>query len=180
MAKVKASDVAIVKKLVRTQGGDLEARVRARLSPDALSVYSSSLSTEWIELGRESEVLSIAAPLLFPDERKPLHRLGHEVARIQYSGIYKVFLLIPTVGFIVKQVSKAWRTLYDQGDVRVEALTEHSGTLVALGLPDLTAAQREYIGGYLSGILGLTGAKNIQVTRRDSDPKAWRWTLTWG
>lgn len=179
MAKVKASDVVIVRKLLVGRGAELEAQVRARLSPAAFSVYQKALTTEWIELGHEAEIFSVAAQLLFFGERSPLQRLGEEVARIQFSGIYRIFLLVPTLEYVVKQVSKAWKTLYDQGDVRVEGLSGKRGTLVAQGLPELSRIQREYIGGYLSGVLSLTGAKNVRVTRQENDPQAWKWTLEW-
>ncbi len=179
MAKVKASDVVTVRKLLLDRGAEVEAQARAVLSPDALAVFARVHPTDWITLGQEAEILGAAAPLLYPGDGAPLPRLGQEVARIQFSGIYKIFLLIPTLEFIVKQVSKAWKTLYDQGEVRVEDLTPHGGSLVALGLPDLTRVQRDYIGGYLSGVLSLTGAKHIRVSCRDADPRAWKWTLEW-
>jgi len=58
-------------------------------------------------------------------------------------------------------------------------MTPKSGDLVALGLPDLTPVQRQYINGYFVGVLELTGAKQIKVTRHDADPQAWRWSLSW-
>jgi hypothetical protein len=47
------------------------------------------------------------------------------------------------------------------------------------GFPELVKTQREYVAGYLIGLLGLTGAKSVQVTCLENDPQAWRWVLSW-
>lgn len=177
MAKVKASDLLIVKKLVQEAG--VEAKLLAAVPPDVLRTYQTSGATSWIEVAHEAKCLETAAEALYAGDPLGLRRLGREVARHQFRGIYKVFLAIPSVDFIVKRVSNVWRTQYDQGDARVENLGPKSGELVAFGLPDMTLVQREYVCGYLQGILELTGAKNIRVSKQDSVPQAWRWLMTW-
>ena len=67
----------------------------------------------------------------------------------QFTGIYKFFLRIPSVGFIIKNATATWNTMNDKGTVRVESITSNGGLLVLSDLPELSAVQREYICGVL-------------------------------
>lgn len=177
MAKVKASDMLIVKKLL--QEARVEPKLLAACPADVLRTYQTAGATSWIELAHEAHCLEIAARVLYGGDPEGLRRLGREVARHQFRGIYKVFLAIPSVEFIVKRVSSVWRTQYDEGEARVEDLSHRSAVLVAAGLPDMTPVQREYVCGYLQGILELTGAQQVRVSKQELDPQAWRWSLSW-
>ena len=43
--------------------------------------------------------------------------------------------------------------------------------------PSLPQSFREYLNGYINGVLELAGINDANVTRDDSDPMAWRWRL---
>lgn len=179
MPHAKASDVLVVKKLVSTLGPDAEAGMLSSLSPGAARIYHSVLATSWMPLQEAFEIYAAAAGVLYPDDPCRMRRLGYEVNEIQLAGMYKIFLKVASVEFVVKRVSKIWRTYYDTGEAAVENFTPRSGVLVVRDLPELAESQREYICGFMTSILEYTGAKNISIRRQDDDPRAWRWLINW-
>ncbi len=179
MANVKASDALIIKQMLTERGADLLPACLNRLSLETQKMFLTSVATSWMPVTAEAEILQAAAEVLFPGDTHPLRRLGIEVGKIQFTGVYRVFLAITSVSFIVKRVPLIWRTMYDQGEARVENMTAKSGTFVATGLPEQQPAQREYICGVFAAVMELTGARNIQVLKEENDPQAWKWHLTW-
>lgn len=101
------------------------------------------------------------------------------VAGKQFTGIYKLFLRIPSVSFIVKNVSSTYNTLMDSGKARIDDLTSNGATFAISGLSELTSIQREYISGVITCILELAGAKNLNVVKVENNPQEWKWKISW-
>jgi len=66
-----------------------------------------------------------------------------------------------------------------KGNAHIEKLTDSSMTVVVTDFPELVPSQLELISGYITGILDLTGARNIRVTINNKNPNAWKWKFTW-
>ncbi len=179
MARVKASGIMTVRQLLAQRGAELLRAFTARLSPETLKAFQTAVATSWISFPAEAEIFDAAAALLFPGDGQGLRKLGAAVAQIQFTGVYKAFLMVASVSFIVKRVATIWNTIYDSGQARVENLTNRGGVLVATGLPDQLPTQREYICGFLTRLLEFAGAKNIRVTKLENDPQAWKWLFAW-
>jgi len=113
MAKVKASDIIMVKKMLQDAG--LDQQVLPTLSAETFKALQAAGATSWVEMSQEAEVLQAAAAALYAQDPRALERLGREVAKQQFTGIYKVFLMIPSVDFIVKRISTMWKTIYTAG-----------------------------------------------------------------
>lgn len=180
MANVKAADICtILKKLAQTGDERLEA-FYARLAPESAKRVRSALPISWVPLEVEAETIRAAGAILFPDldESAAARRLGQETAETNFSGVYRVFIMIPTFAFILKGTAQAWRTLCDQGEIRVEHLTKRGAEMVCVGLPELSPIHREFIAGYDLGVLSLL-KRNARVTLDESNPEAWRWRLSW-
>jgi len=179
MANVKATDIVIIREMLKETGDkDLNA-LASVLKPETFKILKTSLAINWVPLEIEAEILQEASRLFFPNDPRPLFKLGHTVAGKQFTGIYKFFLRIPSVGFIIKNATATWNTMNDKGTVRVDGLTSNGGLLVLSDLPELTAVQREYICGVLSCIVELTGVKNVKVDKMESNPNEWKWKISW-
>ena len=101
------------------------------------------------------------------------------VAGKQFTGIYKLFLRIPSVAFVMKNVSSTYNTLMDTGKVRIDDWLPNGATLVISGLSELTSIQREYISGVVTCILELAGAKNLYIVKVENNPQEWKWKISW-
>jgi uncharacterized protein (TIGR02265 family) len=179
MSNVKAIDLLIIKKMLMTRDSDYEKKLSMVVQPETLKQFQNVLAFQWFPIEREAEIISAAAQILFPNDERAVFRLGFEVAKAQFTGIYKIFIKIPSIEFVVKNVSKTWNTMNDQGEARVENLTDHSGTLVVSGISEMSGCQREYICGLLTCVLELTGVKNIHIIKIETDSQQWKWKLSW-
>lgn len=179
MPGVKASGILTIKKLLQARGGELEKSMAAALGPETRRHYLAAVATAWIPFDAEAEIFTAASGALFPGHSQALRDLGHAVAKEQFRGLYKIFLTVATVEFVVKRTAQIWNTIYNAGSARVEGLSERGGTLVALDLPEQLPVQREYICGYLIALLEMTNVRNVKVRKDESDPLAWKWIFTW-
>lgn len=179
MANVKASDIVIIRDMLKEKGDRDINTLASALKPEVFKTLKSVLSVNWVPLEVEADILQETAKLFFPNDPRPLFKLGYTVAGKQFTGIYKLFLRIPSVSFIIKNMSSTWNTMNDKGVVRVDGLSSNGGTFVIAGLPELTAIQREYICGVISCILELTGVKNVKVEKMHNNPYEWKWNISW-
>jgi len=179
MANVKATDIVIIREMVKTKGEDYINAMASSLKPEIYKTFQTAYAINWVPLEVEAEILQAAARLFFPKDPRPLFKLGYTVSGKQFTGIYKFFLRIPSVSFIIKNATATWNTMNDKGTVRVDSITSNGGLLVLSDLPELSAIQREYICGVLSCIIGLTGVKNVKVDKVESNPNEWKWKISW-
>ena len=179
MANVKATDIVIIREMLKAKGDDYTNKMASSLTPEVFKTFQTSLSLSWVPLEVEAEIIQAASRLLYPLDPRPIYRLGYVVSGKQFTGIYKFFLRIPSIGFVIKNASATFNTLMDKGTVRVDGLTSNSRMFFISDLPELTAVQREYICGVLSCIVGLTGVKNVKVDKGENPPNEWKWKISW-
>lgn len=179
MANVKANDIVIIREMLKGKGNDYVHTMNSSLTPDVSKTFQTALSLNWIPLEVEAEIIQTASRLLFPSDPRPIFKLGYAVAEKQFTGIYKFFLRIPSVGFVIKNASATFNTLMDKGTIRVDEVTSNSRIIVISDLPELTAVQREYIPGVISCILELAGARNVKMVQMESTPNEWKWKISW-
>jgi hypothetical protein len=179
MANVKATDIVIIRDMLKDKGDEYINTLASVLKPETFNILKTALSINWVPYETEAEILQEVSKLFFPNDPRPLFKLGYTVAGKQFTGVYKFFLRIPSVGFIIKNISSTYKTMNDKGSARVDGLTSNSGTFVISDLPEQTAVQREYICGVISCVLELTGAKNIKVVKVENNPNEWKWNISW-
>jgi len=180
MPEVKASDILTIKKIMRDANSGLEAVLIGKLSPETLHTYRGVQATAWISYAAEAEIIKNAAALIFPQEAKPIKRLGSAVANIQFQGIYRVFLAIATVDFLLQRIAGIWRTMHKNGKPRAEGINDGGGIFLVEEPPaGMLGVQREYIAGYLESLLEKTNVKNVRVVCNAGDPKILVWNVIW-
>jgi hypothetical protein len=179
MNTLKATDIVTLRKILREKGADPERVVVERLSPEAKTAYENVLATSWISQAVEKEIMESCLRELFPGEPQGFRLLGKLLAQHNLTGVYKVFLRIPTIEFIMKRVGDLWRMFFQIGSAKVEITAPHHGLLTVSGYPDFMPYQRELVAGYIQGIMGLAGAHQVQTTQLSFDPSAWKWEITW-
>lgn len=179
MANYKGTTIKTIRKLVKDQGHEREEALRLKLGPEARQAYDQALPTDWLPIEVGAELMQKAAEVLFPGEADGLRRIGLRNARETLTGVYRVFLKIPSIEFVLKRLANIWRTFFDQGQAAVVDYTGKHATLVVTEFPDYPTVLRESICGFIIGLLELTGARNVRVVKRDLDPRAWRWDIDW-
>jgi hypothetical protein len=179
MVSIKNTDIAGLRDILRGHGAAAEAAVMARLSPASRQLFESALAFQWSPLERQMEIFEAAGELLFPGSEDRAFRLGRLLAERAYGGVYKAFLRIPSVRFVMGRAAQVWSSYYDGGEAVVENVGENGCELVVRGFPDFPATMREQLRGHVSILLERTGVKRYSVTHLDADREAWRWVITW-
>ncbi|MCD4813597.1 hypothetical protein K8S19_07895 [bacterium] len=179
MAKTKGTDVVALRKLFAGVGEEKLDAFREKLAPELFSVFENIIHTSWTPIQEQTDIYEAAARVLFPGDPERMHTLGKAMAARSYSTVYKLFLRIPTIQFVLSRVAIMWRSYHDKGEATVEGFENNQGIFIVRKYPDLPRKMRVVIGGHLEILLELTGAKNIKILVRDNDPDAWHWDCLW-
>ncbi len=204
--QIRVTALATCKKLLRARGAAAEKAFLARLTPASQKSYRNLASLEFLPLEQHVEMLTATAEVLYPDVPQPVLRLGREAAREMLGGVFKQLLILPTMSylfqhslqilkepdqasasvrdfstasFVLERVPQVWHTFYNRGELTVENLTATSGLLVVHGLPEMHPVSREFTRGFMLSLLELAGARQVRVEQDDSDPQAWKWSMSW-
>lgn len=179
MANVKATDIVIIREMFKDRGDKEINALAPVLKPETLKILRSALAINWVPIEVEAEILQETSKLFYPNDPRPLFQLGYKVTGKNFTGIYKFFLRIPSIAFIIKNISSTYNTLLDTGVARINDWTSNGATFVISGLPELPVVHREYICGMILGVLELTGIKNIKVEKAHNNPNEWKWKISW-
>ena len=179
MAMTKGTDVMALRPLIAARGAEVERCYIESLTPAARTLFAEVMAFSWSPVEVQAEVYLKAAKLLFPDAAEPMFELGRALARKTYSGIYKVFLRVPTIPYILGRASSMWKTFFDTGEASIERVEAKSVELVVRGYPDYPQPMREMAKGHMTVLLEMTRARNPLVRHIATDPQAWRWRASW-
>ncbi len=179
MSRIKGSDVASFRSLLRQKPPGTEARFLDSLPPALRQLYLETSPVTWNPVEAQAQLYELGAAFLFSGTPEPVVELLRVLARTSYSSLYKVFLRIPTVKFVAERAARVWGNYYDTGSASVENATKTSFDFVVKEFPDLPRALREATTGHILAILDLTGTREAKVTSPSSTPDAWVWHATW-
>jgi len=179
MPRVKGTDVASLRNLIKGKGPQAERDFLDRLPVALRTLFLETSPLTWNPVDEQGDLYEVAASFLFPDKPEPIVEMHRVLARMSYSGIYRVFVRIPTVDFIAKRAASVWRSYYDSGEATTENETGTSLDFVVRHFPGLPRALREATTGHLSALLELTRAKSPAIVPPAQTPEAWVWHITW-
>jgi len=179
MPYIKPSNLIKLKEIVRGRGDAFEREFLDKLPAEVVQLYKFPALKPWIPSSLEVHIMQRAAELFFPDSAHRMRDLAHMLAQMTMTGIYRVFLAIPTPTFVIKRVAQIWRLFYQHGHARIIDTHDGGATLEVVELPDLEDYQKEFIAGYVAATLELANAGDVRVTFDGSNPAAWRWVITW-
>lgn len=179
MAHIKATDISSIHKLFQERGSATEKLFLEQLSPDLLELYRAAVPGAWVAVERQNALYEKAMKVLFPVDNVPGRSLGRAMAHHSYGSIYKLFLQIPTIQFIIRQAARIWKTYFDKGQAAVENEGPNNCDFIVRDFPELPHTIRETVAGHIIALLEMVKRHNIQVYHLDADPSRWVWRITW-
>ncbi len=179
MYRTKGTDVVALRQIFKERGGEAERAFLAKLAPAQAELYQRSLAFIWNDVDQQTAVYHAAAEVLYPGEAEGLKRLGWEMARRSYRGVYRVLLRLPSTQFVMSQAAKLWSTYFERGRAAVEDAGRGRATFVLYDYPELPADMRQIVRGNITAAAETTGARNVRVLHVDSDPRSWKWVIQW-
>lgn len=179
MARIKGTDTVMLRKFVRNKGSQFEEKIIAKLSNEAKETYLNTISISWLPVEIHSEIYQAAADVLYPNEENRAYELGLEIARQTYSGLYKIFLTIPSLQFIVKRAASLWKTYYNVGKATVDNVTSSTLDFIVTEFPSWPRVMRDATNAHITYLAQTAGKKEINIRRVDSNRDKWVWHISW-
>lgn len=175
----KGIGVVFVRQAVRELGPEVEARLLAQLDEDERRVYEEATASAWVPIEIASRCFELAAPLVHPGKALALRQIGRDLAFDNMRGVYRVFMRVMTVEFVLSQAARLWGTYHRHGSSRVVRHGPKDVDFVVTGYPRLPERFRECMCGWIIGTLELVGGKSPTVSKSDDDPNEWHWRIRW-
>jgi hypothetical protein len=181
MPKIKGTGIDAIKSIVRAQGEAFENDFLEKLEPKEREEFLSSIPISWRELNlnNEKNQLVYLAEQLYPGDSLGLQKVAMEMAKISIPRFYQIFIRIPKPAFVFKRIAVLWRSFYDTGDASIEDIKTNEATFVLRNFPEYSVYLREYLCGYLKGTGELMNIRDMEVTKIENDPNAWKWHMRW-
>lgn len=179
MPKIKGTNIVTLKKIFQKAGPDTEDKFLAKLSEKEADIFKAIISTSWTPIELQARFYELAAQTLYPGSPNGMDKLFIEMAENAYSGVYKIFLKIPSTQFILKRAANLWATYYDSGNAMVENNTDDSFDFIVSEFPELPEILRKAVTANIKVLNQMTGLKNAKIVENWKNPKEWRWQVTW-
>jgi hypothetical protein len=177
--KVKATDLVTLRKELTERDGETLAKVRARMPSDLRAVFDGAVASSWIPDPELVAIYGHFCAVLFPGALAPFTHLGRRVGRQSYTGVYRVFLAIPSTTFVIGRAAAMWATYHSTGKATVEEITSHSADYVVRGADPIRREMIDYITGHVLAIAELTRAQDARVAAKLDEPGVLRWVIRW-
>jgi hypothetical protein len=106
-------------------------------------------------------------------------RAGFEAARIDFRGVYGVFIRVADFKTTLGLMGRAWRRYNTHGDVHVRF---HEGQMAQVrvdGVETYNEGMWSSVAGRAEGILTLAGAKKATAAIKSWSPTACEYELRW-
>jgi hypothetical protein len=179
MARIKGTDLVNLRKLLKKRGKEVEQEFMAALPENDRQIYKLVMATSWTPVDVQARIYMTAAKLLYPGQPNGVERLHYDLAEQAYSGIYSIFLRIPSLNFIISRVASLWTTYYDKGSAEVRNQSANSLDFYVRDFADLPREMRDATTGHISLVLKKIGKRNVLVRHIDTVPNMWQWHATW-
>jgi len=179
MPEIKGTDIVLLRKLNKEKDDQLEQTLFAKLSEQARDVYLHAMPISWTPIDIQAQIYEAVAEVMYPGDKNRIFKLHLDLAKRTYTGLYKVFLAIPSVQFVIKRAASIWRTYYNAGETSVENISDKALDFIVTGFPELPFAMRESTNAHIVYLAQATGKKGVAIKRDDSNREKWVWHVSW-
>jgi hypothetical protein len=180
MAKTKGTGINWLRDLIESRGTQAEQAMSKALSAEDHLAYRSAMPVAWVPEDTATRIYLAAGNILFAGKPDVRIEVGRGMAKSNLTGIYKLFLPLVTIPFLMKQSSRLWRTYHDTGETSVEEVKGEKRIIFTVSeFPELPADMRQVLRGYILGLAEMVDVRNTSVVLDESNNLAWKWIITW-
>ena len=162
--RVRGSVIRSIDEFVKVKHSQKYQEWRSSLPQSASKLYDEASPSDWYPVAdgvvTPTELL---CRMFYNDPKLGAWESGRFSAEVALSGIYKVFVLISTPGFMLKRASRVIATFYDPTDLQVIDSSDKSMTLECTQLPAKSDLVEYRISGWIEKALEICGCKNLSV-----------------
>lgn len=158
---VKGSAITSTIRYIRDHHDDVMYReIRDSLSPEHRALLKKGVVPhEWVPYSLFIE-LSVATDARLGQGDLTLCRdIGRYGARVNLPTLYRLFMRLGSVGFILRKASRLWSVHYDTGSMEVEELTNRAARLTIGDFDEPHRAHCLRVLGWTEGAIEMTGSQ---------------------
>jgi hypothetical protein len=152
--------------------GALPAAIRAQIEPHVLPVA-------WYGVEVTAAIHVAIRDVLGGGQWSFSHTIGVEAARIDFNGIYRLFLRSMQYDSLWDRVARAWETYNSQGHPHWEDRTNGSAKGVVTGVSGFNVGMWNAVAGRCESLLTLGGARGASVEVREANATSCRMDALW-
>jgi hypothetical protein len=165
MAQVKGSAVTSRIRYIRDHADeDVYREVKAELSPANRAALEKGVRPhEWVPYSLFIEMNIAADELLGVGDFALCREMGRYGAKINLPTLYRIFMRLGSVGFILKKASKLWSVHYDSGTLEIEEIGKNAARLT---IRDFDAPHKAHclsVLGWAEGAIELAGSRVVRA-----------------
>ena len=162
----------------RLHGHDgLEAVLRALPPEHEAEARAVILPVKWYPVSLLAAIHVAVRDVLGKGEWEESRRLGHEAAKIDFGGVYRVLLRTVRYDTVWDRIQLAWSHYNSQGEGKWIERRAGGATGIVTGVAGFNLGQWYSIAGRAERLLLLSGAKSAQVDVRDPKPESARFEV---
>lgn len=164
-AHVKGSAITSRLRFVREIADEAAlAGVLGRLSPvHRETLEAGVLPSAWVPFALFTELNVAIDAQLGAGDLALVREMGRYSARANLPTIYRIFLRMGSVHFLLRKASRLWQVHYDSGELEHEELGEDAGRLHIRGFAEPHRAHCLSVLGWVEGAIELTGGTPLET-----------------
>lgn len=140
-------------------------QVLAALSPELRQVTEQGfLSVKWYPFVYFVELAGTIDRVLGNGDGTMLVDMGHFAAHAVFRGIYRFFVRLGSVEFVIKRAANVWRQFYTVGSLATERDGKNSVIITLHDFPEPNEELLRSLQGWFSGTAEVSGEKNVETT----------------
>jgi len=139
-------------------------RVLDRMSrPHRERIEEGVLASAWVPFELFTELNVAIDAELGEGDLKLVREMGRFSARSNLPTVYRIFLRMGSVHFVLRKASRLWRVHYDSGQLTHEELGDDAGRLTVEGFAAPHRAHCLSVLGWVEGAIELTGSTPVEA-----------------
>ncbi len=172
--QVKGVSVAATREFVKSRFEDAGYEKWLAAMPAASKKIFDSpiLASEWYEPAAAfQEPTKAVCAAFYGGDLSGARELGKFAAVYSMKGIYKIFMKVASVTFVLERAGQIFTSYYKPSAISVTTHGDKAVTLSVTQFEGMTAYVEARIGGWLEGVLEMCARKEIKVITKKSMSK---------
>lgn len=176
MPKIKGSAISAVRDIAKKQGEEFYQKWLASLPQEEQDTYNRLLAISWYPLPMSENCgIGELAKMLYPNDSKALRKVGALQVKESLNSVYRLFLKIPSLDFVLGKSVQMWKTFHDTGEFN-HTKEGNQSIITIKKYETMPSYLRQVIWGSIEGITDLVG-KEVDVQCDESNSACWKWTV---
>ena len=150
-------------------GDDALARIKGSLRPEVLAkIEPRVLPVAWYPIEVSAAIHVAIRDVVGGGQWETSHTIGIDAAKIDFNGVYRVFLRSLQYDSIWDRAQRAWNNYNSRGSIQWEGRSAGGAKGIISGVSGFNAGIWNAVAGRYQSLLILSGARSASVEVKDA------------